>query len=187
MTTSLESDPKAAEEGNLVKTAVSPPLFPTPPTLAGRMAKLADIGWHDRVLEPSTGNGNLIHAVVDIGPTAKIYAVEVNHAVCDALPANLLTEGEAFCADFLTCTTEQLGRFNKILMNPPFDHGADVTHIKQALHFLERDGLLVALRANGPRQQTEPRPLATTWQPLPDETFADQGTNVRMVPMTVRR
>jgi len=49
-------------------------------------------------------------------------------------------------------------------MNPPFADGADVKHIKHALHFLERDGRLVALCAAGPRQQAELRPLATTWE-----------------------
>jgi protein-L-isoaspartate O-methyltransferase len=162
-------------------------LFPTPPPLAARMAKLAEIGWHDRVLEPSAGVGNLIHAIVDAEPTAKIHAVEINRALCDALPSGLLADGEGFCADFLTCTTQQLGRFDKVLMNPPFDHGADVAHIKHALHFLERDGILVALCANGPRQQAELHPLAFTWEELPDGTFADQGTDVRVVLMTVRR
>jgi len=113
------------------------------------MAKLADIGWHDRVLDPSAGTGNLLHAIVDAEPTAKIYAVEINRALCDVLPSSLLADGEAFCADFLACTTEQLGRFNKVLMNPPFHNGADIAHIKHALHFLERDSVLVAICANG--------------------------------------
>ncbi len=176
---------KALKTG--VQIAVAPQLFPTPPELAKRMAKLADLKGKDRVLEPSTGTGNLIRAIVDAQPMADVFAVEVNRALCDALPANLLFDGEALCQDFLTCTVEQLGRFDKILMNPPFDHGADVAHVKHALHFLERDGILVALCANGPRQQAELRPLAATWDPLPDGTFADQGTNVRVVLLTVRR
>jgi predicted RNA methylase len=170
-----------------VQVMVAPQLFPTPPELAKRMASLADLGWHDRVLEPSAGTGRLIHAIVDAEPTTRIYAVEINRALCDALPSHLLADGEAFCADFLACTVEQLGRFDKILMNPPFDHGADVEHINHALHFLERDSILVALCANGPRQEAELRPLADTWEPLPDGTFANQGTNVRVVLLTVRR
>jgi len=170
-----------------VQVAVAPTLSPTPPELAARMAKLADLGWHDRVLEPSAGTGNLIRAVADAEPTTKIYAVEINLALCDALPSNLLADGEAFCADFLTCTVEQLGRYDKILMNPPFAHGADIEHIKHALRFLERDSILTALCANGRRQQAELRPLATTWEELPEGTFASQGTAVRVVLMTVKR
>ena len=63
---------------------------------------------------------------------AAIHAVEVNRAFCDAVP-------------FPTCTTEQLGCFHKFPMNPPFDNGADVEHVRHALCFLERDGILVTL------------------------------------------
>jgi protein-L-isoaspartate O-methyltransferase len=138
----------------------APQLFPTPPVLAVRMAKLAGIEPEDRVLEPSVGTGNLLRAIVDAQPAARIHAVEINRALCDAIPSGFLQDGETLCQDFLTCTVEQLGRFDKILMNPPFDHGADVAHIKHALRFLKRDGVLVALCANGPRQQAELRPLA---------------------------
>jgi predicted RNA methylase len=170
-----------------VKIAVAPQLFTTSPALAARMAKLAGIEYKDRVLEPSAGTGNLLRAIVDAEPTARIHAVEVNRALCDALPSGLMEDGEALCQDFLTCTIEQLGRFRRVVMNPPFHKGADVKHVKHALRFLERDGVLVTICANGPRQQSELRSLATTWEELPEGTFADQGTNVRAVLMTVRR
>jgi protein-L-isoaspartate O-methyltransferase len=169
-----------------VQVVSAPQLFPTPPVLAVRMVKLAGIGWHDRVLEPSAGTGNLLRAIVDAEPAARIHAVEINRALCDAIPSGFLQGGETLCQDFLTCTVEQLGRFDKILMNPPFHNGADVAHIKHALHFLEKGGVLVALCANGPRQKAELHPLATTWEELPEGTFADQGTGVRVVLLTVR-
>jgi len=168
-----------------VQVAVAPQLFPTPPALAARMAELAGIEYHDRVLEPSAGTGNILRAIVDAEPTAEIHAVEINRALCDALPAGLMADGEALCADFLECTTEQLGRFRRIVMNPPFADGSDIKHIKHALHFLEPGGCLVAICADGPRQQAELRPLAATWEELPAGTFAD--TNVRAVLMTVQR
>ena len=170
-----------------VQVVSAPQLFPTPPALAARMAALAGIEYKDRVLEPSAGTGNLLRAIVEAEPTASVHAVEINRALCDALPASLLADGEALCQDFLTCTTEQLGHFNRIVMNPPFADGSDIKHIKHALHFLERDGRLVALCAAGPRQQAELRPLATTWEELPEGTFADQGTNVRAALMVVQR
>jgi predicted RNA methylase len=170
-----------------VKVVSAPQLFTTSPALAARMAKLAGIEYKDRVLEPSAGTGNLLRAIVDAEPTARIHAVEVNRALCDALPSGLMEDGEALCQDFLTCTIEQLGRFRRVVMNPPFHKGADVKHVKHALRFLERDGVLVTICANGPRQQSELRSLATTWEELPEGTFADQGTNVRAVLMTVRR
>jgi protein-L-isoaspartate O-methyltransferase len=170
-----------------IRVVSVPQLFPTPPELAKRMVELAGIGPKDRVLEPSAGTGNLLHAIVEAEATARIRAVEFNPTLCATLPSHLLEGGEVLCADFLSCTVEQLGRFDKIVMNPPFTNGADVDHVKHALSFLEPGGVLVALCANGPRQQAALRPLATTWEDLPDGTFASEGTNVRVALMTARK
>jgi protein-L-isoaspartate O-methyltransferase len=75
--------------------------------------------------------------------------------------------------------------FDRVIANPPFVNGADCAHIRHALTFLRQGGRLVAICANGPRQQAELRPLATTWEELPEGTFAAQGTNVRTVLLTI--
>ena len=41
--------------------------------------------------------------------------------------------------DFLSLTPERLGAFDRIVMNPPFTHGADVKHILHARQFLNRN------------------------------------------------
>jgi len=38
-------------------------------------------------------------------------------------------------------------------MNPPFENGADIKHIQHAMKMLKPGGRLVAICANGPRQQ----------------------------------
>jgi hypothetical protein len=43
----------------------------------------------------------------------------------------------------------------------------------------------VAICTNGPRQAAWIRPLAESWEELPDDTFREQGTNVRTVLMTI--
>jgi len=58
---------------------------------------------------------------------------------------------------------------------------------QHALCFIERDGVLVALCANGPRQKAELRPLADYWEELPDGIFAEQGTSIQAALMVVRR
>lgn len=183
-----EAAPFDAIKGALeagVQVVVAPQLFPTPPELAERMVELAKIGPRMKVLEPSAGTGNILRAIIDAEPSARVDAVEINQALCDALPSKLMEAEEAFCHDFLKCTVGQIGRFDRILMNPPFSHGADVAHIKHALHFLHRDGRIVAICADGPRQQAELRPLATTWEELPADAFSSQGTNVRTVLMSI--
>jgi phospholipid N-methyltransferase len=168
-----------------VQVAVAPQLFPTPPALAKRMVELADLRPGLCVLEPSAGTGNIVRAVLDAVDT-EVLAYEINRDLCSLLERTFPSwKLQARCKDFLE-VTDFMGQYERILMNPPFHNGADVVHILYALKFLRPGGVLVALCANGPRQQAELRPLADTWEELPDGTFAEQGTNVRVVLLTVR-
>ena len=171
-----------------VQVVVAPQLFPTPPALAARMVKLAGIEAGDRVLEPSAGTGNLAKAIRSAAPGAHLDLIEIDPKLCSILKASGF---EVSCRDFLAasmpvCPDSEDGH-DCVLMNPPFSKGQDVAHILHALKFLKPGGRLVAICANGPCQQAELRPLATTWEELPEGTFADQGTHVRTVLMTVQR
>jgi protein-L-isoaspartate O-methyltransferase len=169
-----------------VKVISAPQLFPTPPALAGRMVELADLRPGLCVLEPSAGTGNIVRAVLDAVDT-EVLAYEINRDLCSQLERTFPSwKLQARCKDFLE-VTDFMGQYERILMNPPFHNGADVVHILHALKFLKPGGRLVALCANGPRQQAELRPLATNWEELPEGTFAEQGTNVRAALMTVQR
>jgi len=70
-------------------------------------------------------------------------------------------------------------------MNPPFVNGQDIQHITHALHMLKPGGRLVAICANGPRQQEKLRPIVEQhggrWESLPADTFKDSGTGVNTV------
>jgi 16S rRNA G1207 methylase RsmC len=140
------------------------------------------------VLEPSAGTGNLAKAIRSAVPGAHLDLVEIDPRLCSILQASGF---EVSCCDFLAasmpvCPDSEDGH-DCVLMNPPFSKGQDVAHILHALKFLKPGGRLVALCANGPRQQAELRPLATTWEELPGDTFASQGTNVRAALMVVQR
>jgi hypothetical protein len=61
--------------------------------------------------------------------------------------------------------------------------------VKWALKFLRPGGVLVALVANGPKQNAKLRPLAEangSWEELPEGSFAEQGTNVRVAMLVIR-
>ena len=197
-------DPVAADFAALktalkagVQVVVAPQLFPTPPELAAEMVAQARIQAGDKVLEPSAGTGNILRAIVnhealrENGPAPHVVAVEINQALADALPKHLASD--VVCEDFLKITSEHPvcpdteGGFDRVIMNPPFGQAQDIAHVRHALTLLAPGGRLVAICANGPRQQAELRPLATTWEELPDGTFAEAGTNVRTVLMTVQR
>ena len=74
-------------------------------------------------------------------------------------------------------------------MNPPFENGADIKHIKHAVTFLKPAGRLVALCANGPRQEKELKPLAEDsggfFESLPQGSFKQSGTNVNVAILVI--
>ncbi len=168
-----------------VKTVSAPQLFPTPKELAGKMANLCDVSEGESVLEPSAGTGMLLGAIgckwYETG--GKAVAVELNQSLCRNLE-NEFPLTEIVRADFLECNGN-LGKFDKIIMNPPFVNGADIKHIKHAITFLKPGGRLVALCADGPRQQAQLEPLADLWEPLPEGSFKAAGTNVNVTMLVI--
>ena len=178
--TEFEALKETLKAGPVAVVAV-PQLFPTPRDIAAQLVAAAGIEEGQTILEPSAGTGNLLDAV----PHGKITAVEINAGLAarlrEAYPTATVKQ-----ADFLTCNGD-LGKFDRILMNPPFENAVDIKHIKHALGMLKPGGMLVALCANGPRQNEQLRPLATTWDVLPENSFQAAGTSVNVAMLTIRR
>lgn len=170
-----------------VQVVTANQLFPTPNDLARRMVEILDIKVGDRVLEPSAGTGRLLGACGGkmFGAATnkeQIVAVEINPKLAAKLAAEFpLTDVR--CKDFLQCNGD-LGLFDKILMNPPFENASDIKHIEHALKFLKPGGTLVAICANGSRQSGQLKPLADEWEDLPAGTFASEGTGVGTAMLT---
>lgn len=169
-----------------VQVVSAPQLFPTPRDLAGRMAELAELSEGMRVLEPSAGTGALLAAVREaIGESVTVTAIEIDARLCDTL--RVKHEGaEIINRDFRQCG-EELGQFDRILMNPPFVDAQDISHILHAKKYLKPGGVLVAICANGPRQNEVLRPMIEQnrglWEVLPSGAFKTSGTMVSTVLM----
>ena len=167
-------------------------LFQTPGEIAGRMAALVakHVGDGARILEPSAGLGRLFAPLqACLGAAADFVLVEESRDCCRELYR--LTESAGNVAlkqgDFLQQSRVSLGgEFDAVVMNPPFKMWRDIKHIKHALSMLRPGGLLVALCANGPRQNEELRPLADTWEVLPAGSFRSEGTGVSVAMLTIR-
>lgn len=174
---------KAIEQASKagVQVVSAPQLFPTPAPLAALMVEVADLEPGLCVLEPSAGTGALVQTVLDAVDT-EVLAYEINGALCSALarrfPCHKL---QVRCRDFLEVTDFQ-GQYPRILMNPPFERGADIKHILHAVTFLAPGGRLVALCADGPGRREAFQPLIDerggSFLRLPDGAFREQGTNV---------
>jgi protein-L-isoaspartate O-methyltransferase len=149
------------------------------------MVKLLDPQPGNDILEPQAGTGALINPLADL--SCWITAVEINAALADQLRTRWETGNngtdrkpicvKVVCADFLECNGN-LGKFDRIIMNPPFVNAVDIKHITHAIGFLKPGGRLVALCANGHRQREQLKPLADYWEDLPSGSFSEQGTNV---------
>jgi hypothetical protein len=161
---------------NGIQIVSAPQLFPTPPDLADRVIELADIRAGHTILEPSAGTGALLDALQrkPLDYIGGLSVVEINPRLAEALQAKGYT---VRCADFLACNGD-LGKFDRIIMNPPFAHGEDIKHIEHARTLLAPGGRLVAICAAGPRQEAALQPACEQWIPLPAGSFHEQGTNV---------
>lgn len=165
---------KSLETGVQVVSANQ--LFPTPPEISARLVELADIEPGQRVLEPSAGTGNLLRAIAEAGTSCEVVAVELSPTLAQGLKTT--AKGVAVhCADFLT-QNGNLGKFDRVIMNPPFENADDIKHIQHALHMLEPGGRLVAICAAGPRQRAAMQEEASEWIDLEPGSFKASGTNV---------
>ncbi|QDV43902.1 hypothetical protein Enr13x_37620 [Stieleria neptunia] len=135
-------DPVQIAERELVGKKI-PGFFPTPAAVIEEMLERADIGQGHRVLEPSCGKGDIVQSVKRAQPDVGITAIELNRTLEDVLSAKGI---DATFGDFL----EHEGAYDRILMNPPFENGADIDHVRKAVDLLAADGRLVAIMSEGP-------------------------------------
>ena len=168
-----------------VRVVSAPQLFPTPAAICEKMIDYLDLFPDCRVLEPSAGTGNIIKALLNRQDFDRgdLIAVEINHQLVNDIdrsyPEVMTTQ-----RDFLEW--EAFEPFDCIVMNPPFKNGDDIKHILHAKDMLAEGGTLVALCANGSRQQKQLMSIADHWEELPQGSFKSEGTNVNTALLVIR-
>lgn len=165
----------AAKAG--VQVVSAPQLFPTPVEVARRVYELADMPPGAEVLEPSAGTGAMLDGFRWLPFPSRLAMVEVNRRLASALRERF-PNAQVHCGDFLEMGAEQLGTFDRVVMNPPFENASDVAHVLHARRLLKPGGRLVSVVANGPRQRAKLEPIASAWVDLPAGSFAESGTGV---------
>lgn len=157
-----------------------PGYFPTPKAIVSKMLDAADIQPGDKVLEPSAGKGDIADAIREQVPEAKLDTVEQQHRLRQILE---LKGHNLAGQDFL----EHAGQYDKIVMNPPFEKGADVDHVRHAFELLKPGGRLVAVMSPhaefaSDKKSTDFRAwvdsLDGTSEKLPEGSFKESGTGV---------
>ncbi len=118
-----------------------PGFFPTPRPLVIRMLSLADIDTDDTLLEPSAGLGHIADIISEKHPDNTLTLIEDYFDLAEALKEKGY---EVIKTDFLQY---QEKRFDKIIMNPPFERLQDIDHVQHAYSLLKPGGRLVAIMA----------------------------------------
>lgn len=182
----LRVDPEQeSEQHKLVRSLIGadiPGFFPTPETLVDAMLSYADIEDGMTVIEPSAGKGDIASAIIDRHPGAKLHCYEIHPSLANILRLSF----EVTCDDWLAQKDVQADR---IIMNPPFERGQDITHVQHAYDRLTAGGRVVAIISQGSLSRQDAASTAfQEWlrerqalvEPTPEGSFrqAFRSTNV---------
>jgi hypothetical protein len=115
--------------------------FPTPRDLAEQIVNLAEVKPGNTILEPSAGLGHLADVISELHPDNDLKVVEISYSLSEALRLKGYEIAER--EDFLNHT----GTYDRIIMNPPFENGQDMDHVRHAYSLLNEGGRLVAIMA----------------------------------------
>jgi phospholipid N-methyltransferase len=168
-----------------------PGFFPTPPEIVAKMIDRADVGAGMAVLEPSAGTGNILDAIRANHPEhVSLACYEVSHRLRGILSMKGYAPKDDFTDD------EPAPIFDRVLMNPPFENGQDMAHVRRAFEWLKPGGRLIAIMSPGPFWRSDRKAVEfREWfdsmggerEDLPEGSFKASGTGVATVLVEVRK
>ena len=118
--------------------------FPTPPELVEELLDRAGIEAGHVVLEPSAGIGTIADAIRE-RHGVEVHCIELRPKLAEICKAK---GHETECTDIFDVTSFA-PHVDRIVMNPPFERGADFEHVRHCYGLLRPGGRLVAVVARG--------------------------------------
>lgn len=177
-----------------LKFANIPGYFPTPAPIVARMIEAAQIPPEGcTILEPSAGSGAILDAIREAAPNCPLFVFERHLSLVQILEA----KGYALHgSDFMEPPEAALPIVGRVLMNPPFENGQDIDHVRRAFGMLRDGGRLVAIMSTGPfyRSDAKARAFRDWFEELGGErediapgAFKESGTGVGVVMVTIEK
>lgn len=169
--------------------------FDTPQEIAQQVIERACILPEMTVLEPSAGTGSLARAALASAAQVTVDLYEIDpkrYATLEAWANDFLRP--CGLTDFLRTPPDPC--YDRVVMNPPFAKQADIDHVLHAFQFLLPGGRLVAIMSASVSFRSNRKTEAFrefvyahggTIEPLPEGSFAESGTNVNTILVTVDR
>ena len=163
--------------------------FPTPRPLAERVIELANIQSGDQLCEPEAGVGGLADIISEFHPFETLECFEIQEQNVEVLREKGYSVEQA---DFLTIIPEE--RYDKIIMNPPFEKEADIDHVLHAMKFLKPGGTVTAIMSGSTIQRQSTK--AKAFQALlanghceqnPEGSFKASGTAVSTITIQIQK
>ena len=123
-----------------------PGFFPTPDNIIDTMLEYASIEDGMTILEPSAGIGSIADRIIIRGYKVDITCVEVNHSLAKIIAL----KGHNVVQDDILSIKGATNIFDKVIMNPPFEKGQDMEHVRHCYdNFLKKGGTLVSIMSTG--------------------------------------
>lgn len=161
-----------------------PGYFPTPNVVIDKMIDAADLYHAASTCEPSAGSGAIADRLTTLGYSPDCY--EVNYTLRDILSA----KGHRLVGDdFLSIPNNGL-MYDCIIMNPPFERGQDIDHVRRAFDLLSPGGRLVSIMSPSPFfNQSRKSFDFRQWfalkngykEELPADSFKSSGTGAKSI------
>lgn len=148
--------------------------FETPLDIAKKLVDMADITDGEKILEPSAGHGR----IASLMPGCDCIELNVdNRTHLNEKGYNIVGE------DFMSFK----GDYDVIVANPPFTKQQDIDHVNRMLDIAKRR--VVSIMSSSILFRTNKKTLdfmdrikglGSSIEELPEKTFAESGTNVRI-------
>jgi protein-L-isoaspartate O-methyltransferase len=175
-----------------IQLSTIPGFFKTQPPVINRMIERAHIEDGMRVLEPEAGDGAIADAVRAAHPGALVDTIEVNSRLREIL---VLKNYRVMAYDFLEFVNFE-SPYDRIVMNPPFEHQQDLAHVRKAYSLLAPGGILVTIMSPSFEYRSDAKStdfrawlesVKGYWEKLPEGSFKASGTGVSTRLLVIKR